>query len=336
MIASDPLVNEFLFLHSSNGILIANASGEIEQVNPAGAALLDVAVDLLIGSTVYKSFGSNPALLSLFTRLGEQVLDVRLPRRRLAAGIANTLADGRRIVLLQDVTEQRELDSRREAFIATMAHDLRNPIAALIGYADLIDTVGDLNKDQKHFLSRVHDTAAKLHDVAAELVDLAWIEAGMPLKHTPIDLKQPLQSVIEELTPMAQEKQISIFVSVQDPLPEIIGDLERIQLVIRKLLHNAILYSSNEQIVAIHAWSDQNEVFCSVADQGMGIDDDELELVFDRLYRSRDDRVQSLPGGGLGLTISRRIINRHGGEIWAVSSLDKGSTFTFRLPAVNA
>ena len=130
------------------------------------AALLDVAVDLLIGNTVQKSFGTNIALISLFTRPGEQVLDVRLPRRRLAAGIANTLADGRRIVLLQDVTEQRELDLRREAFVATMAHDLRNPIAALIGYADLIDTVGDLNKDQKHFLSRVHDTAAKLHDVA--------------------------------------------------------------------------------------------------------------------------------------------------------------------------
>ena len=135
---------------------------------------------------------------------------------------------------------------------------------------------------------------------------------------------------------MAQEKQISIFVSVQDPLPEIIGDVERIKLVIRKLLHNAILYSSNEQIVAIHAWGDQQEVFCSLADQGVGIDEDELELVFDRLYRSRDDRVQSLPGGGIGLTIARRIINRHGGEIWAVSSLDKGSTFTFRLPAVNA
>src|SRR5215216_4909127 len=116
MIASNPLVNEFLFLHSSNGILIANSAGEIEQVNPAGAALLDVAVDLLIGSTVQKSFGNNTALLGLFTRPGEQVLDVRLPRRRLAAGISNTLADGRRIVLLQDVTEQRELDSRREAF----------------------------------------------------------------------------------------------------------------------------------------------------------------------------------------------------------------------------
>jgi signal transduction histidine kinase len=336
MIASDPLVNEFVFLHSSNGILIANASGEIEQVNPAAAALLDVAVDLLTGTAAQTAFAANPALLSLFTKPGEQVTDVRLPQRRLAAGIANTLGDGRRIVLLQDVTEQRELDSRREAFIMTMAHDLRNPIAALIGYADLIDTVGDLNKDQHHFLSRIRDTSAKLHGLAGELVDLAWIEAGMPLKHTPIDLKQPLQSVIEELTPMAQEKQITIFVSVQDPLPEIMGDVERIQLVIRKLLQNAILYSNNEQIVAIHAWSDQQEVFCSLADQGIGIAEDELEMVFDRLYRSPDDRVQSLPGGGLGLTIARRIINRHGGEIWVVSSLDKGSTFTFRLPAVNA
>lgn len=83
----------------------------------------------------------------------------------------------------------------------------------------------------------------------------------------------------------------------------------------------------------IHAWVDGDEVFCSVADRGIGIADDELELVFDRLYRSRDLRVEAIAGGGLGLTMVRTIVQRHGGTIWAASNLDEGSTFTFVLPA---
>ncbi len=336
MIAPDTVVNEFLFRRSSDGILIASPDGVLEQINPAAAALLGVSVDQVLGRVPDKCFSTNASLLNLFSRPGEQVLDVRLPRRRLAVGIASTLSDGRRAVLLQDVTEQRDLDSRRDAFVAQMAHDLRNPISALIGYSDLIDTVGTLNEEQTHFLGRVRQTASKLHEVAAELVDLAWIEAGMPLKHVPIQVKDPINKVIEELTPMAHEKQITILVSVQDPLPLVMGDPDRLRQVIYKLLHNALLYSDEEQIVVIHAWGDMQEAYCSVADRGIGIADDELELVFDRLYRSKDQRVRDLPGGGLGLTIAKRIVDRHGGDIWASSNLGKGSTFTFRLPAANA
>lgn len=336
MIAPDTVVNEFLFRRSSDGILITDPDGILEQINPAAAALLGVSVDQVLGRAPDKCFSNNPALLNLFSRPGEQVLDVRLPRRRLAAGIASTLSDGRRAVLLQDVTEQRELDSRRDAFVAQMAHDLRNPISALIGYSDLIDNVGALDEEQTHFLERVRQTASKLHEVAAELVDLAWIEAGMPLKHVPIQLKDSINKVIEELAPTAREKQITIVVSVQDPLPLALGDPDRLRQVLYKLLHNALLYSDNEQIVIVHAWGDAQEAYCSVADRGIGIADDELEMIFDRLYRSKNARVQELPGGGLGLTIAKRIVDRHGGEIWASSNLGKGSTFTFRLPAVNA
>jgi signal transduction histidine kinase len=121
---------------------------------------------------------------------------------------------------------------------------------------------------------------------------------------------------------------------VQDPMPNVMGDPERIQVAIYNLLHNAILYSNAEQTVAIHAWGDAQEAYVSVADRGIGISDDELELIFDRLYRSRDERVRDTPGGGLGLTMARTIITRHGGDIWAVSNLGIGSTFTFVLPAV--
>ena len=327
---------DFTFDRTADGILIANSDGMIEHVNPAAVMLLGTTVDELCSKSPSRLFQKNPALLNLFTRPGEQTLDVRLPRRRLAVGIAAPLNGGGRIILLQDVTEQRDLESRRETLITTMKHDLRNPISAIIGFADLLDKMGELNDQQQHFLHRIHQTTTKLYEVIGTLTDLAWLEAGMPLQHLPIPLGTTIDSVIAELSPMAQAKQITLALSVQDPLPGLVGDPGRIHMVIYHLLNNAILYSDPERVVVIHAWGDAREVYCSVADQGFGIADDEVELVFDRLYRSKDERVRDLPGGGLGLTLARRILLRHGGDIWASSNLGKGSTFTFLLPAAHA
>jgi PAS domain S-box-containing protein len=332
----DALISEFIYRRSPDGILITDEDGVIIDMNPAAAALLGVTTDTAVGKYPEQAFTGNPALISLFTREGDQTFDVRLPRRRLASGVASTLSDGRRIVLLHDVTEQRELDTRREALTATMTHDLRNPISALSGYAELVARTGELSNDQQYFLKRVQQTAQKLYDMAGELVDLVWLEAGMPLRHLPVDLQNAIAAVIETLSPLAREKSITIAVSVQDPLPPVMGDPERVQQVIYKLLHNALLYSDKEQVVAIHAWSDASEVCCSVADRGFGIADAEIDLVFDRMFRSKDERVLALPGGGLGLTIARRIAQRHGGDIWASSDLGKGSTFTFMLPSAKA
>lgn len=331
----DELYNH-IFHRTADGILIANSERMIEHANPAAAMLLGMTVDQICGKEAAHVFQKNPALLNLFNRPGEQTNDVHLPRRRLAVGIATSLSDGSRVVLLQDVTEQRDLESRRESLIATMKHDLRNPLSAVSGFAELLDKVGELNEQQEHFLLRLRQTTNKLYEVIGTLTDLAWLEAGMPLKHLPINLGKIIDSVIEQLRTMAEEKQITIALSVQDPIPGLVGDADRIQMVVYHLVHNAILYSESERVVVIHAWSDGHEVYCSVADQGFGIADDELELIFDRLYRSKDERVRDLPGGGLGLTLARRIIQRHGGDIWAVSNLGKGSTFTFLLPAAYA
>jgi signal transduction histidine kinase len=323
----------FLFRSTSDGVLIAQ-NEVIEQANPAAIAMLGTTVENLTGKPIGQVFEQNPALLNLFNRSGNQILDVRLPKRRLAVGIASSLEDGRRIVLLQDVTEKNELESRREALITSMAHDLRNPISALSGFAELVEKFGELNPQQQRFMTRIRQTASKLYDLVGSLVDLAWIEAGMPLAHRPIELGQLIHRSVNDLGALALERHITIAISVQDPLPSVMGDSERIRLAIYNLLHNAVLYSLPEQSVAIHAWGDTQEAYVSIADRGIGISDDELELIFDRLYRSRDERVRDMPGGGLGLTMTRTIITRHGGAIWASSNLGVGSTFTFVLPAV--
>ncbi len=330
----DNTTYDYLFRTASDGILIADAKGLVEQVNPAAAAMLGITVELLLHKAASDVFGQNHALRNLFTRDGDQTLEVHLPRRRLAIGMATTIPGGQRLVMLQDVTERRELENRREALVKSVSHDLRNPINAIGGYAELVSKFGDVNEHQRRFLTRISETTTKLYDVVESLVELAWIEAGMPMQHRPVKLPEVIFKAVASVRELARDNRIVIATSIQNPMPVVMGDTDRLYMVIGHLLQNAIVYSRPEQNVVIHAWEDHNEVYCSVADRGIGVADDELVLIFDRMYRSRDERVRQIQGGGLGLTLARTIIQRHGGSIWASSNLGQGSTFTFFLPTV--
>lgn len=323
---------DFLFRTTADGLIELNADGLIHRMNPAAAAMLRVTPETYLEKPPADAFTGNRKLISLLTLPDDVTYDIRLPENRLAVGFGQTFEDGGRMIIMQDVTERRELDSRREALVRTIAHDLRNPISALEGFADLVQKFGAVNEQQERFLTRIRQTSQKMHDLIGTLVDLSWIEAGMPLEHNPVQLSKIIAQVVEEQAAFARLHGVTIAVSAQDPMPAVMGDPTRLQQVVHHLLHNAILYSHAEQSVAIHAWQDAEQVFCSVADQGIGIMPGELELIFDRMYRSKDDYVRNLPGGGLGLTMARTIIDRHGGRIWAESEYGQGSIFTFALP----
>lgn len=325
---------DFLFRSTSDGVLIADSNSIMRFINPAGASMLGVTVEDVVGQKPKHCFKMFPSLMNLIEREGEQRLEVRLPRRRLAQGIADTLPNKERIILLQDITEKRDIETRRDALTRAIAHDLRNPLSAIVGFLDLGIKSGDMNDLQKKFFTRARQTTSKIQEMLTSLVDLAWIEAGMPLQHVPVRLDSIIMKCVEELRELAQKGTIGIVTSLQKPLPLVMGDPERLHILIFHLLQNAILYSPAEKNVVIHAWGDEHELYCSVADQGIGIADNELELIFDRMYRSRDERIAEINGGGLGLTIAKTIVQRHGGDIWASSNLNVGSTFTFVLPAV--
>ncbi|HLA44335.1 MAG TPA: histidine kinase dimerization/phospho-acceptor domain-containing protein, partial [Aggregatilineales bacterium] len=180
-------VFEFIFSNAAEGIMVVNADSELIHLNPAAAAMLEINPESTIGLPVWQTFNTVPRLLRLLTIGGPRQLDVQLPHERLAQGIADDTENGR-TVLLHDVTEQRELESRREVLVKKIAHDLRNPLNALNGYANLVEKSGDLNELQSKFLTRIQQTTIKMYEMASKLIDLAWIEAGMPLMHVPVEL----------------------------------------------------------------------------------------------------------------------------------------------------
>ncbi len=319
---------------TADGILIVDKEGVCRAVNPAAAAMFQIGVADLQGKQLADVFSTNRKLVYLSEVGGPTEANIVLPTERLAQGIAHDLPDGGRIVLLNDVTEQRQLDFRREALVTAVAHDLRNPLNAVMGYARLVDKFGALTERQSRFLDRVTQTTRKVWELADTLVNLAWIESGMPLHHIPFDLAELIQQVIGEQSRQARLKNTRLIISTQDTVPTIMGDPERMKQAITYLIDNAIQYSPPDTYIVIHCWQKPDEVFCSIVDQGFGIAEDDLELIWDRMWRSSDVRIATIPGGGIGLTYVKGVIERHGGQIWVESTVDKGSTFTFTLPLV--
>lgn len=328
------LVYEFLLQNAAEGILMIGLDGRLRHINPAAAAMLRLEADQQIGQPIQALIGHNMPLKRLLTPHGPRYVEVRLPNERLATGIAEDIGD-LRTVLLHDVTEQRELDSRREALVKTIAHDLRNPLNAVAGYADLVQSLGELNPQQGKFLLRIQQTTQKLYELAAKLVDLSWIEAGMPLAHVPVELTSLTREVMRELSYEAYRKQLSIVNSIPNELPPVMGDPLRLKQTIYNLLDNAIRYTLEpNRSVVIHAWHQEHEVHYTVADRGIGILPSDQDKIWDRMWRSTDERVRDISGGGVGLAFVRTIIQRHGGRITLESTIEEGSVFTFHLPVI--
>lgn len=322
----------FLVQHAAEGVLVTQADGYLVRLNPAAAAMLGISPGDVLGEHIAQVFRHQPDLLRLLLTPGDQQAELGLPHKRIATGFGVDRPAGGRIVLLHDVTERRDIDSRREVLIRQIAHDLRNPLNAVSGYAELVGKFGALTPDQSRYLLRVRETTDKLYELAATLVDLAWIEAGMALEHAPFVLARLIREAITALRDEAQARDVGIAFSIQDPMPTIIGDARCFRQAITYLLENALRYSWPGSNVAIHAWQDGATVYCSVGDRGFGIAPDELDHVWDRMWRSPDPRVRAVPGGGIGLTFARAIVERHGGRIWLESTPDVGTTCTFMLP----
>lgn len=324
-------LSTFLMQTTPNGIMLFDVNCCLLQNNAIASTLIGIALEQHHQEHAQK-FIKNPQLIQLILGEKQTPIQVRLSGKKMVKASAYSLDTHERVILLEDITNQHHLDSRRESLVRMIVHDLRNPLSALHGYMSLVRDFGTLNADQDKYLNKAHDLSIRLHRMVNDLVNLAWIESGMPLSFAPVALPILINEVVQQVRPTAQSKKITIVLSIQSDQIHIQADATRLRQALYHLLMNAINYSENEQIVVVHTWSDADEIYCSVADRGIGIAEHEVDSVFDRLYRSQDERVMRINGNGLGLTFTREIIRRHNGEIWVTSTLGEGSQFTFSLP----
>jgi len=215
------------------------------------------------------------------------------------------------------------------------AHDLRNPLSTIKGYLDLFLTkaLGDLTEDQREVLHDMNRTSDIMLGLIDDLLDVTAIETGnLQLERRPTKIDELLTGIQTSFRVLAHAKSIEIKLDLPITLPVLHIDQSRIKQVLTNLITNAVKYSFNRTIILLSARVFEKEVWISVRDQGQGIPVKEMKNLFKDFSRTSVQPTGGEKSIGLGLAITRRIVEAHGGIIWVDSEIGKGSTFTFSLP----
>jgi signal transduction histidine kinase/HAMP domain-containing protein len=239
-----------------------------------------------------------------------------------------------RIVILRDVTVERQAQRTKDDFVASVTHELRTPLTSIAGYLELLrdKEMGVLSEEQDHFLEVVDRNATRLLRLVNDLLFIGRLDSGMlDLEPEPTDLVSVIANAVDAAGPSAEDRGVSIALEV-DALPEIVADRGRIAQLLDNLLSNAIKFTSRGGRISVHATSTGDTVVLLVSDSGVGVSDEEKEHLFDRFFRASSAIAQAVPGTGLGLAISKAIVDAHAGEITVEDTPGGGTTFRLQLP----
>jgi len=319
----------------TDGVLIVDATGSIQMANPGAKKLFG---EGLIGRSVIVALRHHQLVETWrkAQQTGEiQSESVELPSTRKFLQITAIPGQdtGGALLMVQDLTRLRRLETVRRDFISNVSHELRTPLASLKALAEtLSDGALDDPPAARRFLARMQTEVDALTQMSTELLELSRIESGqVPLQLKPISPAQLLQSAADRMKTQAERAGLDLQAECCPDLPAIPADASRLEQVLVNLIHNAVKFTPPGGEIRLFAKLDGKYVRFDVSDTGAGIDPDDLPRIFERFYKA--DRARTKGGGtGLGLSIARHIVEAHGGKIWVESELEKGSTFYFTIP----
>lgn len=236
----------------------------------------------------------------------------------------------------QMVTALQNLEEMRRGFIANVSHELRTPMTSIRGFVEgIID--GTIPPERhKDYLNIVKEETNRLNRLVNDLLDLARMEAGeMKLSMRNFDINELIRRCIIKLEKLITDKNISVEANFEEEDMFVNADVDSIERVIINLIHNAVKFTDEGGKIILATYKQRDKIHVAVEDTGIGIDKDELSMIWDRFYKSDKSRSKDKSGTGLGLAIVKNIMNAHGQEIWIDSELGKGTKFTFTLNREN-
>ncbi|MBE7703546.1 MAG: response regulator [Cyanobacteria bacterium SIG28] len=334
--------------YCADGIVILDQNGVIEQVNPACENLIGLVNEKIVKTSIDEFLFSKKSFISkelyrveeneLFLRdfyiknpLSNNITPVEISFARI-----NPEDDFKRFVgVIRDVTEQKKADRLRDDFIATLTHDLRTPLLAAIQTLKffLEGAVGELDDKQKLLLSTMQKSNEDLLGLVNALLEVYKYDAEkLTLNKTDFNIYELTKQVYDELKPLATNKKINFEITCEDKNVQINADRSELRRVICNLCGNAINYTPEEGKVVVTIKNQTNDLIFSVSDTGCGIPQEDIPNMFQRFSQGTSKKRSA--GTGLGLYLSRQIVESHGGKIWLESSLNKGSEFSFILTDV--
>jgi two-component system phosphate regulon sensor histidine kinase PhoR len=318
----------------ADGVIMTNAEGNISLANRAAEKLLNIkeAKNKPLIEAVRDHEVDELLKLCLRTAQTQAAQYESSTSKRYLRAIAIPIANSGALLLFQDFTDLRNLQTTRRELIGNISHEFRTPLA---GIKAMVETLGDGAIDDKKaardFLTKIDSEVARLTQLVAELTELSRIETGKAeLKKEPVNLNQLVEEVIAQLSPQAERQKLSISQDFAADLPSVPADKDRVRQVIANLVHNAIKFTRPGGRIMITTRTLEGSVVVDIADTGIGIPKEDLARVFERFYKG--DKARAGEGTGMGLAIAKHVVEAHGGSIWVESEEGKGSTFSFSLP----
>ena len=237
---------------------------------------------------------------------------------------------------IEDKSRQLEAANRHKSeFLANMSHELRTPLNAIIGFSEVLGErlFGELNEKQNEYIDDILSSGRHLLSLINDILDLSKIEAGrMELEVKKFDLPLALENALILVRERATRHGIKLERVIDDRLGDFVGDERKIKQILLNLLSNAVKFTPEGGQISLKAVLGDSSVVISVTDTGIGIAPEDQETIFEEFRQVGTHYAQKREGTGLGLTLTRKFVEMHGGKIWVESELGKGSTLTFTLP----
>lgn len=337
--------------HMDNAVLLLDRFGNVLSSNKPAQETFDIKENL-IGKhnlTVIGSSSLDRAIKDIIKTQIARSIDLKLTLRNnqrrvfqvfLAPLPSNENTPAEIIAVFHDITTLQELQERQADFVANASHELATPLTAITGFSEtLLDGAVESPELARKFVSIIHTEAERMNRLVKELLQLAKLnsqEYRSSLVLEPVALNQLAATVAEEFSPQLTKKAQLLQLDFSPATPKVDVNPDWLKQAIINLVDNAIKYTPNQGKIFLRSWVDAQHAYLSITDSGIGISANELPLIFDRFYRVDRSRVRSEGGTGLGLSLTKFIIELFDGRIEVASTPGSGSTFTIILPLLNA
>jgi two-component system phosphate regulon sensor histidine kinase PhoR len=323
----------------TDGVLIVDRRGVVRLANPAAVRMFPIDPPDPVGRSAAEVLW-DPHWLDLIdlcrkTGQPQNSANETGPQHLYLQGTAipfDRPAPGSILLIFQDLSRPRRLETARRDFMSNIAHELRTPLASLKALAETLQqSMGEDPDASRKFLRQMETEIDSLSQLIREALELARVESGRaPLERRPVFAEDLLRSAFSRMEVQADRAGLRIELGEAESLPPVLADPARIEEVLVILLHNAVKFTPPGGTVRLDAAAAGSEARFSVSDTGVGIPAEELARIFERFYKADHSRASG--GTGLGLAIAKHIVEMHGGRIGVESTVGKGSVFSFTLP----
>jgi PAS domain S-box-containing protein len=327
----------------ADGLLVFDKEGKVSLINPQAEKFFGVKEKEVVGKSILElnQFDNfRPIVEMVGSEIKEMFRKEVFIKENLVLEVTTLpmVREGEKfgtLMILHDVTREKEIERMKSEFVSISAHQLRTPLSAIKWTLRMFldGDLGEITKEQREFLERIYKSNERMISLINDLLNVTRIEEGRYVyKPTPVDVAQICQSTIELYKEEIERKNLELIFKKPQELPKVMADVEKISLAIQNLLENAIRYTLPGGKVEIVLEKKENEIQFLIKDTGIGIPKDQQGRVFTKFFRAPNAMKIDTQGSGLGLFITKNIIEAHGGKIWFESEEGKGTTFYFTLP----